>query len=489
MASPRGRRSIARANTLDQRTSAVTEGSLWRSVATIAVPVVLTNLLQATYQFVNGYFLGHAGRDALAAVSASAPMFGVLMALGLGLATAGSVFIAQYAGARRTDMVDHVAAQTLLSVGAVGAGFMVIGLLGNGALIRLIGLEAEIARLTHAYLSISYLGMVPMFGFMTAQAMLQSLGDARYPLRVMIASVVLNAVLDPILIFGWGPVPALGVVGAAISTVTAQVMTCVLGLSRLASGRSGVRLRLHHFRPDLPHIRRAIGIGIPASIEQATRTFGSLVLMSLAARFGTDALAIYGLGTRIMIFFFVPMLGLSVATAAVVGQNIGAGQMARAEAAARGTALASFAMLTALGLILVPLAPALVTFLAPGEPKILAGTVHFIHIFAPCLGIMALPQVLNGAFRGAGSTRQAMGISLAMQWLMQMPCALILALWTPLALDGVMWSFPVANVLASLLAIGWLVWGPWRRTLIEPGAVRDAVTALRTEVEEEILPG
>jgi putative MATE family efflux protein len=475
--------------TLDSRAAAITEGSLWRSVATIAVPVVLTNLLQATYQFVNGYFLGHAGRDALAAVSASAPMFGVLMALGLGLATAGSVFIAQYAGARRTDMVDHVAAQTLLSVGAVAACFTAIGLLCNGAVIRLIGLEAEIGRLTHAYLAVSYLGMVPMFGFMTAQAMLQSLGDARFPLRVMIASVVLNAVLDPILIFGWGPVPAMGVVGAALSTVAAQVMTCVLGLARLAGGKSGVRLRAHHFRPDLPHIRRAIGIGLPASIEQATRTFGSLVLMSLAARFGTTALAVYGLGTRIMIFFFVPMLGLSVATAAVVGQNIGAGRMDRAEAAARGTALASFAMLTLLGLLLVPLAPMLVNFMAPGEPEILASTVRFIRIFGPFLGIMALPQVLNGAFRGAGSTRQAMGISLVMQWLLQMPCALILALWTPLGLDGVMWSFPIANVLATLLAIGWFAWGPWRRSLVEPASLRDTVNAMRTEAEDEILPG
>jgi putative MATE family efflux protein len=479
---------MSKGATIDARAALITEGSLWRSVATIAVPVVLTNLLQAAYQFVNGYFLGHAGRDALAAVSASAPMFGVLMGLGLGLATAGSVFIAQYAGARRSDMVDHVAAQTLLSVGVVAAGFAALGLLFNGAIIRLIGLEAEIARLTHAYLAIAYLGMIPMFGFMTAQAMLQSLGDARYPLRVMIASVVLNAILDPILIFGWGPVPALGVRGAAISTVIAQMMTCVLGLARLAGGKSGVRLRFHHFRPDLPHIRRAIGIGLPASIEQATRTFGSLVLMSLAAQFGTTALAVFGLGTRIMIFFFVPMLGISVATAAVVGQNIGAGRMERAEAAARGTAIVSFLLLSALGLLLVPLAPALVAFMAPGQPEILAGTVHFIRIFGPCLGVMALPQVLNGAFRGAGSTRQAMGISLAMQWLMQMPCALILALRTPLGLDGVMWSYPVANVLASLLAIGWLLWGPWRRSLITPAKLRDEVVAMRTEMEEEILP-
>jgi len=481
---------LNKAADLDQRIRAasdiVTEGSLWRSVATLAIPVVLTNILQAGYQLVNAFFLGHAGRDAVAAVAASGPLFSVLIALGGGLSTAGAVFIAQYAGARRTDMVDHVAAQTLLMVGAVAAGFATLGLIANGAILRLLGLAPEIAALAHSYLAISYLGMVPMFGFMTAQVMLQSLGDARFPLKVMIASVILNGTLDPILIFGWGPVPALGVPGAAIATVTAQCMTCTLGITRLIGGKSGVRLRLRHFRPDPAHIRRAIGLGLPASIEQATRTFGSIILMGLAARFGTTALAVYGLGTRIMVFFFVPMLGLSVATAAVIGQNIGAGRMDRAEAAARGTALVSFLFMTALGLMLIPLGPSIAYSMAPEEPALIDGTAHFIAIFAPFLGFFAVPQVLNGAFRGAGSTGQAMGISLTMQWGMQLPSGLILALATPLGIEGVFWSFPVANAAATVLAIGWFVWGPWRRTLIDPRQVSEAVTAMRGEVEQPL---
>jgi putative MATE family efflux protein len=229
---------------------------------------------------------------------------------------------------------------------------------------------------------------------MTVQVMLQALGDARFPLKVMVASVVLNGMLDPILIFGWGPVPALGVPGAAIATVTAQCMTCTLGLTRLVGGRSGVKLRGRHFRPDLPHIRRAIALGLPASVEQATRTFGSIVLMGLAARFGTTALAVYGLGTRIMVFFFVPMLGLSVATAAVIGQNIGAGRMKRAEAAARGTAFISFILMTLLGLILIPLGPWLAYTMAPEEPALIDGTAHFIRIFAP---FATRPSVANPA--------------------------------------------------------------------------------------------
>jgi Na+-driven multidrug efflux pump len=132
---------VNEATDVDQRiriaTDIVTEGSLWRSVATLAVPVVLTNILQAGYQLVNAFFLGHAGRDAVAAVAASGPLFSVLIALGGGLSTAGSVFIAQYAGARRTDMVDHVAAQTLLMVGAVAAGFATLGLVANGAKMRM----------------------------------------------------------------------------------------------------------------------------------------------------------------------------------------------------------------------------------------------------------------------------------------------------------------------------------------------------------------
>jgi len=444
----------------------MTDGPLLGVIVRVAVPIVLSNLLTATYQLVNAFFVGRLGAEAVAAVAASGPIFYVLVSLGSGLATAGSVLIAQYSGAERGEGVDHIAAQTLLMVAAVAAGFAAFGALTCRPLLRLIGVEPGLETLTAQYLSISYLGMVPLFGFMAIQGMLQAVGEVRFAFRVMLASVLINAALDPLLIFvfGWG------VAGAAIATVLAQATALALGLARILGGRSALRLRRAHFQPDLGHMRRAFGIGLPASIEQATRTFGSLVLMSTAAQFGTSALAIYGMGTRVMFFFFTPMLGLSVATAAVVGQNIGAGRMDRAEAAGRLCAWLSFGLLTAIGLLLAPAAPWIMGAMTPGASDLVRGASVFVYIFAPFLGVMAIPQVLCGVFRGAGSTRQSMTISLVMQWGVQLPSALFLAFLTPAGVLGVWWSYPAANAVASLICIAWFLKGPWRRSLVAPAA-------------------
>jgi Na+-driven multidrug efflux pump len=248
--------------------------------------------------------------------------------------------------------------------------------------------------------------------------------------------------------------------------VIAQVIAVLVLLHHLLSGRSALRLHPRHFKPDAGHIRLAVGLGLPASIEQAIRTFSSLLLMSLAAGFGTLGLAAYGVGTRLLFFWFTPMLGLSIATASVVGQNIGAGRIDRANAAARLAAWLGFLGLTAIGLVLIPFVPFIMRALAPGETAVIASASAFAYIYCPFLGVLALPQILLGAFRGAGSTRQSMTISIAMQWLFQLPSAWILALATPMGVLGIWWSYPIANGATAILCIFWFVYGPWRRSLV-----------------------
>ena len=448
----------------------MTEGSLLKVVVQVAVPIVLSNLLTASYQIVNGLWVGQLGMQAIAAVAASGPMFYVLVSLGSGLATAGSVLIAQYEGARRGEGVDHIAAQTLLMVAGVGAGFALAGWLLSRPLLHAIGVEPGLEGLTAHYLAISYLGMVPLFGFMAIQGMLQAVGEVRFAFRVMLASVLVNAALDPVFIFllHWG------VAGAAIATVTAQVLALALGLQHILTGRSALHLKPAHFRPDLGHMKRAFAIGMPASIEQATRTFGSLALMSTAAQFGAQGLAAFGMGTRLMNFFFGPILGLSVATAAVVGQNIGAGRMDRAEAAGRLCAWLGFGVLTAIGLALVPAAPFIMGAMSPNDPGLIRSATGFVYVFAPFLGLMAVSQTLLGVFRGAGSTRQSMTISIVMQWGFQLPTAWGLAFLTGAGVTGVWWSYVAANVAASVIAILWFARGPWRRSLVAEGAAQPA---------------
>jgi len=444
----------------------MTEGPLLGILIRVAVPIALSNLFLSAHDIVNAFWVGRLGEAPIAAVAASGPLFNVLISLGSGLSTAGAVLIAQNAGARRFDALDHVAAQTLLMVAAMAIGFTAIGAAGTPAALRLIGVEPAIGDLARDYLAVRYAAMVPMFAFIAIQAMLQAVGEVRFAMLIQFGSVLLNALLDPLLIFGLGPVPGFGVVGAAMATVIAQVAALAIVLHHILSGRSALHLRLNHFRPDLAQFRLTIGLGLPASIEQAIRTFSSLLLMALAATFGTIGLAAYGVGTRLLFFWFTPMIGLSIATASVVGQNIGAGRPDRAEAASRLSAWLGFGVMTAVGLALVPVVPAITRALAPGEAEVIRHASTFAMIYCPFLGVLTVPQALLGAFRGAGSTRQSMVLSIVMQWLFQLPSAWLLALATPLGLLGIWWSFPIANIAATILCLIWFRHGAWRRSLV-----------------------
>jgi len=445
----------------------MTEGPLLGILLRVALPITLTHLSQSAFELVNAFWVGRLGEGAIASVAASGPLFTVLISLGSGLSTAGAVLIAQNAGARRHDALDHVAAQTLLMVACMAMTFALLGEAFSSPLLTFIGVEPAVHDLAAHYLHIRYVGMVPMFCFMAVQAMLQAVGEVRFAMLVQMGAILCNVLLDPLLIFGVGPLPAMGVGGAALATVLVQTGALVVGLRHLLSGRSALHLHLHDFRPDLCHVKRAAALGVPASIEQGIRTFSSLLLMSLAASFGTLALAAYGVGTRLLFLWFSPMIGLSIATAVVVGQNVGAGLDERARAAARLSAWLGFLGLTAVGLVLIPFAPAIMHALAPGQEAVVAEATRFAWIYLPFLGVLAVPQVLLGAFRGGGSTKLSMSISIIMQWGFQMPCAWIIALATSLGVVGVWWSYPVANCAGAVLCLLWFRFGRWRRPQVE----------------------
>ncbi len=443
----------------------MTDGPLLRVLLSVALPITISNLVMSTYDIVNAFWVGRLGESAIAAVAASGPLLTLLVSLGSGLSTAGAVLIAQNAGAGRTDMLDHVAAQTLLMVVCVALGFTLIGSLVVWPVLGWIGVHSSIASLAHSYLQLRLLALAPMFLFLAMQAMQQAVGEVRFAMNVQIGSVIANAALDPLLIFGLGPIPGMGVRGAATATAIVQVASVILLLLRLLSGRSALHLRKHHFRPDWSLIRVAVGLGLPASIEQAIRTFSSVLLMSLAASFGTLGLATYGVGSRPLFFWFTPMVGLSIATAAVVGQNIGAGLFDRAAQAGRYAAWLAFLGMGVIGLAHLPFLPAIMHSLAPTEPDIAASAITFGYICFPFLGFLAVPQALLGAFRGAGSPRHSMTISIAMQWAFQLPAAFLLARFTSLGLLGIWWSYPFANIAATLLCLYWFRHGSWRRRL------------------------
>lgn len=449
-------------NTLDRNTRLILEGSIFRSLLEISWPVVLANLLHISYQLVDFFWVGRLGSAALAAVSVSFPILFLMLGTGFGLSIAGSVFIAHYAGARRPQEVNHASAQTLILMLALALASSVIGYIASPLVLEWMKLEPDVYAGAMVYLRTSFIGMIFTFGFMVYQSILRGVGEVRFPLWVICGTVVGNAILDPVLIFGWGPIPALGILGAALATIITQAVAAVTGLRVLFTGRYGVHIRLRDLVPDFDFIRETVMVGLPASIEQATRPLGALALLYLTAGFGTLSVAAFGIGTRILGFVFIPALGLAMATTTLVGQNIGAGNIRRAEDAARLSAWAAFWGLNAVAVLTWAGAVPLVRLFAPGDPELLTLTAEFVRILSLSYWMIGVQQTLLGAFRGAGGTVPAMAIGLMTQWVLQVPMTWFLCTHTILGVKGVWWGFPLANLIATLVTMTWFRYGAWQ---------------------------
>ncbi len=459
-----------------------TSGPILSALLALALPIVGANILQTVYQLTDTFWLGRIGADAVAAVSLAFPVIFLLISLGGGLAVAGAILIAQHHGRGDSRAVDHVAAQTLGSVFAVSIVLSILGYFLAEPMMRLFGASGTVLVDAAAYLRISFIGLVFLFIYFVFQSLLRGVGDVRTPFLIVLMTVLLNFAADPAFILGWGPIPAMGVAGAAMATVITQGIAAVLGLFILFSGRYGVHLRTADLPPDLPLIQRILALGLPASIEQSTRALGLSIMIALVTGFGTTVVASYGIGTRILSFIIIPALGLSMATSTVVGQNIGAGKIDRAERTATLAATLAFASLTVIGALLFLFAGPLTAAFIPDDADVIAEGARFLRIMALSFGFLGVQQVLAGAFRGAGDTMAAMALAILSLWILRFPLAWILSARTPLTERGIWWAFPVSNVIAAIVAVIWLRRKRWLRRAIAGEEAR-----LQEEVSREAL--
>lgn len=466
----------------DHNINRLTEAPIIKALFLLALPIVLANALHTSHQLINTFWVGRLGADAVAAVSVSFPIIFLLVSLGGGLSVAGSILAAQYAGARDQAMVNHVAAQTLLMVLVVSAALSVLGYFGAPWLLHWMGIagEAYVAEAEH-YMRVSFLGMVFVFAFVMFQSILRGIGEVRLPLYVVGFSVLLNLMLDPLLIFGFGPVPAFGVAGAAWATLITQALAAVVGFTILFRGDYGVRLRLPHFRPDWAQIRRVFLLGLPASIEQSMQALGITVMTVLISSFGTLAIAAYGIGFRVLTFIIIPALGISMAVSTLVGQSLGAGDRRRAGEVGVLASWTSFWLLSAIGLILLAGARPVVAFFVPNDPALIEAGAHCLRFLALGFGLMGVQHALAGVFRGAGDTVSTMVLAIVAVWGLQFPLAWLLSKHTTLGVTGLWSAFPIAAVATAALAIGWFRLGRWQRLRLTEGS------QLKQKIREEII--
>lgn len=458
----------------------LTQGSIVRALLALAVPIVFSNLLQTAYQLIDTFWVGRLGAAAVAAVSLSFPVIFFLISLGLGLAIAGTILVSQYTGRGDRAQVNHVAAQALVGVLAISLIVAVVGAITAHWVVLFLGARAEVLPLATIYMRVSFVGMPFLFAYVIFQSLMRGVGDARTPLYIVSGTVVLNFILDPLFILGFGPVPAMGVAGAALATVITQGLAAVVGLWMLFSGRYGIALRARHLVPDIATLWRLFKLGAPSAVEQSTRALGLMLMTILVAGFGTHTLAAYGIGTRMLSFVIIPALGLSQATSALVGQNIGAGRVDRAERTAWLSALIAVVVLTAIGVLAFFFAVPIVRAFVPQSPAVIAQGSLFVQITAFSYGLIGAQQVITGAFRGSGNTVVAMMIALVSLWMLQFPLAWLLSTHAGLGATGIWIAYPVQNTITAAIAGIWFARGGWKRAqVIESDPIEAEAAAYR----------
>ncbi len=464
----------------------LTDGSIVGALVRLSIPIVLANILQIAYQITDTFWVGRLSAEAVAAVSLCFPINFLMIAIGGGLPIAGSVLIAQFKGRGEERRMNHVAGQTLIMVLAVSVVLSGIGYWLSKPIIHFMGAEPAVLPDAVRFLQITFIGFVFVFGFFVYQSLTRGLGVVQVPMLIVLVTVLLNFALDPLFIFGWGPVPAMGVAGAAMATLCTQALATAIGLTLLFSGSHGLRPRPADFRPDLPLLGKTIALGVPASVEQSTRALSLTVMTLLVSSFGTIPLAAYGIGIRIITFVIIPAMGMAMATTTIVGQNIGAAKLARAERTTLIASLLSFCVPTVAGALLFIFAVPLAAVFVPRSQAAIDESARFIRIISPALGCIGFQHVINGTLRGAGNTLAAMVLTIISAWVIQFPLAYILSRHTSLGIDGIWWAYPISMVTSALVSMLWFLGGDWKRTkLVEEVELEERVRE-EARIEEGI---
>ncbi|MGY5850158.1 MATE family efflux transporter [Salegentibacter sp. F14] len=439
-----------------------TEGKILHSLAGLAWPIILANILQTAYQLIDTFWLGRLGADAVAAVSISFPILFLILSLGAGLTLAGTVIVSQYKGAEDQGQVNYSSSQTVLVIFFISVLLAIIGYFAAAPLMKLVGAGPEILEDSVSYFQVSSWGFIFLFMFYVFQSLMRGIGNVLLPMYVVLATVFLNLVLDPLFIFGYGPIPGFGVAGAAVASIVTQGLSALTGLLILFRGKMGIKISFNQMKFDFPWTRRMFNIGIPSSMEMSTRAAGMTVLIMLVTSFGSEVVAAYGIGSRILSLIVVPALGFAMATTTLVGQNIGAGKIKRAEQIGDLSTKIAFFGLTAVGLLLFAFAEPVTAFFVPDDPKVIRDGSLFIKIMAPSFGLLGVQQVLNGVFNGAGFTKASLLISVFALWMVRFPTAYVLSSNTGLSFEGIWWAFPISNFLAAIVAFIYYKMGYWK---------------------------
>jgi len=434
-----------------------------RAVVALGTPIVISNLLAWAVGFADVLMISSLGQASLAGLGMAVQIFFLVVVVVLAVTTGTMALVARFVGARDPASASHVFRQSILLAVAQSVVMAVVGIALAPTLMRLLGATPEVAAEGTIYLRIIFAGIAALTLDFTIASIFRGAGDSVTPLRIMGWVVVLNVVGNFVLIFGAGPIPALGVAGAAIATVLSRAVGAWMGWRRLQRGSGGWDYTPGSWAPDFSMMKRVLRIGVPTALEGLMRAGSGVVFLAIIARTGPGpaAVAAHTVGLQLESFARMPSFGISVGATSLVGQRLGAGDPEAAESAGWASVEVGLWMMSLLGAILFLLARP-VAGLFSADPETIDLTVSYLRILAVAQPMFMIAVVLSGALRGGGDTQFPMWVSFFAGWFFLLPLAYWLAIvlgWGPAAAWAAMaGNYTVSALLVALRFRG----GRWR---------------------------
>ena len=452
----------------------LTEGSIPRALLAFSLPILLGNLLQSVNGSVNAIWVGkYLGEAAFAAAGNSNVVMFLLFGVMFGFSMASTIMVAQCVGAKNVAEAKRVVGTSAVFFLGVSLLMSICGALLARRLLAWLGTPSDSLPLALAYMRIIFLALPFMSGLFFVMAVLRGAGDSKTPFIYLILAVCLDIGLNPLLIFGWGPVPRMGIAGSALATLIAQGVSLAALVAHLYRVRHFLCIRrgeLRLFHLDWQLVRLLVTKGIPMGLQMFVVSTSMIAVMSLVNRFGSVETAAYSSGMQLWNYVQMPALAIAAAVSSMAAQNVGAGRWDRVQVIA-GTGVA-FNFLGAgvlIGLIYVFNRAALGLFLPP-EGAAIGIAVHLNSIVLWSYAFFGMSMVLYGVVRATGAVVPPLIMLTIALWGIRLPFAY--ALLNRWQADAIWWSFPIASLASLIMSYTYFRFGGWRSARLGIASVR-----------------
>ncbi len=430
-------------------TGRLVNGPLGRATLELAAPTIASLLLQAAYSIVNIFWVGQLGATALAASNAAAFLVWTLDAVAAICSVGTNTLVARHVGAGEPAQARRLGGDALLLSGVVTTCITVLGLVFNEPVFASMGTAEDVTALGVSYLAIIYWGAFGAFYWVAIEAIFRAHGDTRTPMLLVGSALVINAAIDPLLIYGVGPLDGMGVAGAALATVICRAACVAIGLVLLAR-RSLIA------RPGAASLTRIVEIariGLPIAVSNVGFCLVYMALTRVISRFGTPAVAAVGIGHKSEAVTFFVSYGLAFAAATVVSQNLGADRRDRAVKAAWIACGLGLVVAAAFFVLLVSV-PTHIAGVFIDDPKVVDEAATYMRIVAVSELFLVFEVVLEGAFSGAGDTVPPLVVAGPLS-VARIPLAWLLAVWLDWGAAGIWWAISLSTMAKGALLAVW----------------------------------